>query len=77
MVCENWVGINVLLVFSLPFQLIYGKLKVYRVIYMKNGRRRDTMFDNVAVTILQSLLVVTILFVVIGIPLGDVLFKKK
>ncbi|CAM5194836.1 hypothetical protein UACE39S_02296 [Ureibacillus acetophenoni] len=35
------------------------------------------MFDNVAVTILQSLLVVTILFVVIGIPLGDVLFKKK
>jgi len=35
------------------------------------------MFDHIAVGIIETLLVVTILFVVIGIPLGDTLFSKK
>lgn len=35
------------------------------------------MFDQAAVGIIQALTVVAVVFVVIGIPLGDVLFRKK
>ncbi len=34
------------------------------------------MFDHVAYFILEAMVVLTILVVVIGIPLGDVMFKK-
>jgi len=39
--------------------------------------RRDTMFDQIAYFIFQALLVLTVLVVVIGIPLGDTLIRKK
>lgn len=34
------------------------------------------MFDHVAYFILEAMVVLTILVVVIGIPLGDVMLKK-
>lgn len=35
------------------------------------------MFDQAAFIILEALLILTILVVVIGIPLGDVLLRRK
>lgn len=35
------------------------------------------MFDQFAVFIFQALTIVTILFIVIGLPLGETLFTKK
>lgn len=35
------------------------------------------MFDQVAYFIFQGLLILTILVVVVGIPLGDTLIRKK
>ncbi|SKB42905.1 hypothetical protein SAMN06295926_102366 [Lysinibacillus sp. AC-3] len=35
------------------------------------------MFDQVAYFIFQALLILTVLVVVIGIPLGDTLLRKK
>lgn len=35
------------------------------------------MFDQAGVFILQALIVATVAIVVIGIPLGDVLFRSK
>lgn len=35
------------------------------------------MFDQVAYFILEAMVVLTILVVVIGIPLGDTLFRKN
>lgn len=39
-------------------------------------KRSDTMFDHVAYFILEAMVVLTILVVVIGIPLGDTLLRK-
>jgi len=35
------------------------------------------MFDNVAYAILETLVVLTVVVIVIGIPLGDVLLRRK
>ncbi len=35
------------------------------------------MFDQAGVFIIQALTVVTVLFIVVGLPLGDILLKKK
>jgi len=35
------------------------------------------MFDQVAYFIFQALLILTVLVVVIGLPLGDTLLRKK
>ncbi len=35
------------------------------------------MFDQVAYFILKALVILTVLVVVVGIPLGDTLFRKK
>lgn len=40
-------------------------------------RRRDTMFDQVAYFIFRALVILTVLVVVFGIPLGDTLIRKK
>lgn len=35
------------------------------------------MYDQVAIFIFRALLILTVLVVVIGVPLGDTLFRKK
>ncbi|MEY9979422.1 hypothetical protein ABH968_004401 [Lysinibacillus sp. RC79] len=35
------------------------------------------MFDQVAYFIFKALVILTVLVVVVGIPLGDTLFRKK
>ena len=35
------------------------------------------MFDQVAYFILKALVILAVLIVVVGIPLGDTLFRKK
>ena len=39
-------------------------------------RRRDTMFDQAAYFIFRALLILTVLVVVVGIPLGETLIRK-
>jgi len=48
----------------------------YKVGIIKK-RRRDTMFDQVAYFIFEALVILTVLVVVVGIPLGDTLLRKK
>ena len=53
------------------WKLIYKKYKVY---YRK---RRDKMFDKAAVLIFEVLTIVTVIVVVVGLPLGEMLVKKE
>ncbi len=40
-------------------------------------RRLIRMFDQVAITILEALTILTVLFIVFLLPLGDYLLTKK